>query len=144
MSANRLSSCISGWHEAAAQVVDPHIDVLSPGRYPWSAGFWQVFYGTKRVVSILQTGFCADMTMQLTRDVYFGDAGTEHSNCLVSQIFTKRCHVYNHPLLKFNLFFGYVDRQATPIHVFDCLDSPCIPCTRGNKVCMGQAKVNWI
>ena len=75
MSANRLSSCISDWHEAAGQVIDPNIDVLSPGRYPWSAGFWQVFDCTKRVVSILQTGYCADITIQFTRVVYFGDAG---------------------------------------------------------------------
>ena len=41
-------------------------------------------------------------------------------------------------LLRFNLFFGYADRQATPIHVFDCLDSPCQPCVRGNLVSMGR------
>ena len=70
--------------------------------------------------------------------MYFGDACTEHSNCLVSQIFTKTWHFYKHPLLTFNLFFGYADRQATLIHVFDCLESPCIPCAGGNMVCMGR------
>ena len=108
----------------------PLIDVLSPGPNPWSAGLC--------VYRFCRRDYCADMAIQLMCDVYFCDASTEHSNCLVSQIFTKTWHVYNHSLLKLNLFFFFFYRQATPINVFDCLHSPCIPCAQGNEVCKGR------